>query len=724
MPLEPASRWPGDADLQAEISDLASRVPVQLYPLVELAYNYRWSWTREGSALFQSVDPHRWELCAGNPVRLLEEAPVHSLAAAASDVRFVESVRIAAEELRADLGRPDAPAPFTKASPLAFFCAEFGIHGSLPIYAGGMGVLAGDILKEASDQALPTVGIGLLYRDGYFRQRLDVGGQQHEYWTSNDPERLPAALVTDEHRVPITVTVRLGGRDVRVQVWRVDVGRVPLYLLDTERPDNSRVDRWITARLYVGDRGIRLAQYAVLGIGGMRMLRALGIDPGVVHLNEGHATFAALEQMRAHVAEGRSFEQALGDTREKTVFVTHTPVAAGNEIYPIDSVRSLLGETIAEIDPNADRVLELARTGSRQNEQGFGLTPFAIRTSRSTNAVSKRHGEVSRAMWVQLFGGSPVDTVPIGHVTNGVHTPTWMAPRFRDLFDRHLPRGWLANAADPMTWAAVDAIPDAELWRAMCDQRAELVEYVRDHSVSDRLSRGDSPDRVDEAARTLDSSSLTIVFARRIATYKRLYLMVRDLSRALALLDGPQSLQIVIAGKAHPQDEEAKRLLRDLFQIKQSPNVSGRVVFLDDYDMAMARVLVAGCDVWVNLPRPPNEASGTSGMKVVLNGGLNLSVLDGWWSEAYDGSNGWAISSPETADLGWQDSHDSEALYDLLEKEVRPLFYERDASGVPVRWVARVKRSIRTIAPRFSATRMVDDYLRSSWIAGEPVLSA
>jgi starch phosphorylase len=701
----------GRDDVDRAASALASRLPWPLAVLGRLAYNYRWSWLPDGPEVFRSIDSRRWRLCGGNPVRLLQEASAESLLRAASDASLVARAEALEEAVRADMARPAESQAATPERPIAFFCAEYGVHGSLPIYSGGLGALAGDILKEASDLALPFVAVGLMYRRGYFRQRIDQSGWQQEFWVPTDPERTPAALVTEgDERTPIRVTVPVGEHDVAAQVWRVDVGRVPLYLLDTELPENDRVARWITSRLYDGDTDTRLAQYTVLGAGGMAALRALGIDPGVVHMNEGHAAIAALESARADVAAGSDFDGALAAARSRTVFTTHTPVPAGNDTYPPDQVGRTLGRLLDAAGTDTEAVVRLARTHPDDGGEPFGVTQLALRSSRMANGVSRRHGEVSRAMWQGLWPDKAVDDVPIGHVTNGVHVPSWIGAPMRRLLDRHLGERWALLADDHERFTAIEDIPAEDLWAVRAEQRALLVEFVRERSVTDRLSRGDSRDYASAAARTFDPDALTVGFARRLATYKRLGLLLYDVQRSLGVIAGDRPVQVLIAGKAHPKDDGGKRLVQELFGVRGDERAAGRVVFLEDYDLFMASRLVRGCDVWVNLPRPPMEASGTSGMKSVVNGGLQLSVLDGWWSEGYDGENGWALSGEEDPDHGAQDARHADELYRLLEHEVIPEFWDRDGSGVPQAWVRRVKRSMRTLIPQFSATRMVREY--------------
>jgi starch phosphorylase len=691
---------------------LADQLPEPLRPLTRLAFNYWWSWQPGGDELWRAIDGEAWEACDHNPVRLLREAPRAVLLRAASDAALLERAELLVRGLAAALGRPCAPAPPSSASaPIAFLCAEYGLHASLPIYAGGLGVLAGDLVKEASDRCLPLVAVGLLYRRGYFHQRLDPSGWQHESWTVTIPEQLPLVRVTGPGGTPLAVRVPIRERNVYASIWRAEVGRVPLFLLDSDVPENGAVDRFITAQLYVGDREVRLMQYLLLGVGAVRALAAMGVRPAVYHVNEGHAALATLELVRVAVERGEPIDRAVAAVRSRVVFTTHTPVAAGNETYSAAEMEPVLAPLAREIGAPVEALLALGRAPEAGAGEPFGFTDLALRTSRAANAVSRRHGEVARAMWAHHWPRRREADVPIRHVTNGVHAPTWMAPPMCALLDRYLGPDWREHTADPWRWRAVDAIPDAELWAVRSRLRAELVEVTRARSVSDRLGRGEPIDYGERAARTFDPAVLTIGFARRVASYKRLHLLVSDPARALALLAGPRPIQVVIAGKAHPKDDVAKRFVQTVFAYKNEPLAGARVAFLEDYDIDIARQLVAGCDVWLNVPRPPLEASGTSGMKAALNGGLNLSVLDGWWCEGYDGTNGWAIQSEPGPDEVTQDGRDAVALYHLLEEEIIPLFYERDAAGVPHGWVERVRASLRTLPARFSAARTVHEYL-------------
>ena len=708
----------GALDVDRAATELAGRLPDALAPLARLAYNYRWSWLPGGADLFRSIDPQRWELCLHNPVRLLQEAPTGALRRAAAERARVDQAVLAESLVRSELSRPVAASGLDPDRPIAFFCAEYGIHRSLPIYSGGLGALAGDFVKEASDRALPFVAVGLMYRQGYFRQRIDAGGWQHEYWVDTDPERLPAALVRNAGGGVMTIAVPIGDREVTAQVWRVEVGRVPLFLLDVDRPENDLRTRWISSRLYVGDAETRLAQYVLLGVGGVRALRALGIDPGTIHMNEGHAALAPLELARAELERGAAIDEALELSRSRTVFTTHTPVPAGNDSYPANQAHAAIRALAAELGGAGCDVPALARTNPDNPDEPFGVTQLALRMSRAANGVSRRHGEVARAMWRDLWPDRPQDEVPIGHVTNGVHVPTWIGAPIRALLDRHLGDDWQGRAADPAAWEAIDAIPAAELWEVRSRQRAELVDFLRHRSVTDRLARNDLPEYVGAAERAFSPDVLTIGFARRIATYKRLGLLAQDPDRTLALFAGERPIQVVLAGKAHPRDEEAKHVLQSLFQLKGARSIGEHVIFLDDYDLASGAALVRGCDVWLNVPRPPLEASGTSGMKSVMNGGLQLSVLDGWWAEAYDGSNGWALSGEVDLDHRAADARTAADLYRLLESEVAPAFYEVDPDGLPGAWIERMRASLRTLAPRFSATRMVREYVEAAYSPG------
>ena len=715
--LDSRSFTPGAADLSARIASLAARLTPSLQPLAAVAYNYRWSWSADGPALFRDINPHRWALTGANPVRFLGDIWPSTQEAVERDPGLRERIDRLVAEVDADLGRPARRREGVE-GPVAFFCAEFGFHVSMPIYSGGLGVLAGDILKEASDQALPLVGIGLFYRRGYFRQRLDLAGRQQEYWLWNDPKSLPMARVSYPDRTPLVLTVEVGGRPITFQVWRVDVGRVPLLLLDTELPENDAVARWTTGRLYEGNRAVRLSQYGLLGIGGARLLAALGIEPAVIHLNEGHPALAPLELAARRVERGVPVEDALAAVREQTVFTTHTPVAAGNETYDPGEFLDAFGDLGRRLGIDDERFLGLCRIDPANAAEPPGLTPLAIRTSRRRNGGSRLHAEVAREMWRPMFPGSAPGEVPITHVTNGAHLSTFLGKPMRELLTRYLGTAWLERSADPAVWEAVREIPNAELWAARCEARAELLGYVRARSEVERLQRGEQIEYVRAVETGLDAGALTLGFARRFATYKRVYLLTHDAARARRIFTGEPRVQLIVSGKAHPNDEGGKDVLQALHGFARGEaEIADRVVIVEDYDLDVASHLVSGCDVWVNLPRRPMEASGTSGMKATFNGVLQLSVLDGWWAEGYDGANGWAIPGDDDPDPGVVDARDAQRFYDLLEHEVIPLFYARDEHGLPHGWCDLIKHALVTCAPAFSATRMVDDYVEKMYPA-------
>jgi len=698
--------------MRRAIDRLARRLPEPLEDLASISYNYLWSWTPGGSELFSRIDAHRFSLSGSNPVRFLWNLPERDLLRAATDKDLLECLRKVSRRMDNDMRRPTQR---TQASgPVAFFCAEFGVHPSMPVYSGGLGVLAGDLLKEASDQAHDVVGVGLLYRRGYFHQRMDTTGWQHEYWIEADTDQLPAVRVRGADGAPLKVTVPVWDGELVAQVWRVNVGRTPLFLLDAELAENNPLERWVSARLYEGSREIRLAQYALLGIGGVRALDAMGITPGLFHLNEGHPALASLEiasQMSSQLTGNR---RDLGDLlevgRDRFVFTTHTPVSAGNETYDPGEFFSVLGRAVDEMGLSREEVASLSRVDAMSTSEPLGLSRLAIRCSRTTNAVSRRHEEVAREMWRPLFSEVEVADVPITHVTNGVHLPTWMAPNMRALLSEFFGPDWERHAHDPGLWNHVDEIPDVDLWRVRCELRLDLVELVRRQIAVDRLGRGEDIAYAEAAFAAFDPTHLTVGFARRLATYKRLDLLFHDVDRLRKIIDHEQGTQFVVAGKAHPLDEEAKNVARNMFAMKRGLDTPNRLVFLEDYDLRVAPQLVAGCDVWLNLPRPPLEASGTSGMKAALNGGLNLSVLDGWWCEGYNGQNGWAIDGSVLDDPAAQDERDAGAFYDLMENEVKPLFFTRDSNGIPTGWLTRLRASLRSLGPHFCATRMSRDY--------------
>jgi len=666
-------------DEERRIARLERGLLPGLRRLARLAYNYAWSW-HGGADVFARIDRAGWHAAGENPVRFLASLPDDRQEAAQSDPAVTAAIDRLANDVSGSLGPSGAGD-----RPVAFFCAEYGLHPSLPVYSGGLGVLAGDILKEASDQALAFVAVGLFYRRGYFRQRVDGTGRQQESWPYIAPAELPMALVEGGDAKPLTLSVELFGRPVAFRVWRVQVGVVPLLLLDSDMPENDAVARWTTARLYDANPEVRLAQYGLLGMGGARALAALGIEPAVIHLNEGHPALAPLE---------------LPSARDRVVFTTHTPVAAGNETYPDDMFVRAFGGAAERLGIGREELLSLAVSQDGRP----GMSALAMRLSRRRNAVSRLHGETANQIWAPLM-----PDLRIEHVTNGAHLATFVTRPLRELFDRHLGDRWRTTPDDASAWEGVGAIPNAELWAARCRARAAMIAFTQRKAEADRLLRGEGLRDV-VAAAAFDPEALTFGFARRLASYKRLDLLFRDPDRLGRILHGEHGCQLLVAGKAHPDDGEAKHILQRVLDTR--PRVDGagdRFAFLDDYDLTVGRELVGGCDVWINLPRWPLEASGTSGMKATFNGAIQLSVLDGWWAEAFDGANGWAIEGHADGD-GATDAADAERLYTLLEHEVVPMFYDRDAAGVPNRWCELVKRSLATCAPQFTATRMLKDY--------------
>ncbi len=701
----------------------ARALPETLEALERISWNYWWSWARDGAAVFRDLDPELWENCEQNPRRLLAETTDYALALMATDPVFVARVARLAEAFDAYVNpsshtwAADHARAVTREHPAAYFCAEFGVHNSLPLYSGGLGVLAGDHLKSASDLGVPLVAVGLLYHHGYFRQRLGRDGWQEERYNEVKLSDLPLRLVEDERGAPLRVELSVRGRRVLVQAWRAAVGRVTLYLLDTKLDENHDTDQLITGHLYGGDRETRCVQEMVLGIGGVRLLRRLGVEPHVFHLNEGHSAFLTLELARELTEKGAGFEAAASAVRSRCVFTTHTPVAAGHDEFGAQLVEKCFGTQYwRALGLTREQFLDLGRVVSGDARESFGLTPLALRMCRSTNGVSRKHGEVSRELWLKMWPGRHLNEVPIGHVTNGVHAPTWVSPQLRSIFEEHVGQDWAEVLRDPERWASkVANIPEEELWRASRLLKGRLVAFVRERLYHQRTAAGETAESVAATRTMFDPDALTIGFARRVAAYKRWDLILTDPDRLVRLInDSERPVQFVFAGKAHPQDQGAKLILQQIALWKLDPRVGPRAVFLQDYDQEIARQLVQSVDVWLNVPRRPLEASGTSGQKVSMNGGLNLSVLDGWWPEGYDGTNGWAVgdAAPQPDDPEAQDARDAEALYRTIEAEVVPAYYERDERGVPRRWTAMMKRAIQTLAPAFSSDRMVQDYVR------------
>ena len=708
-------------------------LPAPLRPLERISWNYWWSWSAEGAGVYRDLDAELWDECEHNPRLLLAKVSAYRLAEMATDPVYLDRVRRLAEQFDDYMSAglisnsksqiPDSritqipDSRITPENPVAYFCAEYGVHNSLPLYSGGLGVLAGDHLKSASDLRLPLVAVGLLYHYGYFRQSLSREGWQEESYRETDPADLPLQRLNAEDGTPLLIEVLIRERPVRAQVWRADIGRVPLYLLDTNIPENQETDRWVTGHLYGGDRETRIVQEMLLGIGGVRLLRRLRIEPAVFHLNEGHSAFLTLELARELVqAQGLSFAEAAKQVRQRAVFTTHTPVAAGNDEFEIDLLTRSFGSNYEkELGLSHAEFIALGRANPENSREVYGLTPLAIRMCRSTNGVSRKHGEVSRALWQKLWPEETIDHVPITYVTNGVHAPTWVAPLIRSLFEKHLGVEWPVYLRDRAFWAqSIARIPDDELWTAHLLLKERLVAFIRQRAFLARVTRDESAENIEAAQKMFTSGALTIGFARRVAGYKRWNLLLKDSQRLLRIInDAERPVQFVFAGKAHPQDQEAKVVLQQVALWESNSGVANRSVFLQNYDHEIARQLVQSVDVWLNVPRRPLEASGTSGEKVAMNGGLNLSVLDGWWLEGYDGTNGFAIgSSVEGAEAADVDSSDAESLYSLLEQQVVPLYYDRDSDGLPHKWIAMMKNAIATLVPEFNSDRMVEEYAR------------
>jgi starch phosphorylase len=611
--------------------------------------------------------------------------------------------------------------PAAKAAPnlrIAYFSAEFGLHESIPIYSGGLGVLAGDHLKSASDLGEPLVGVGLMYRQGYFRQYLNPDGWQQEKYPENDFFNLPLVPELGPDGKPLLISVPFPSREVHARIWRIQVGRVPLYLLDTNVPQNSAEDREITAQLYGGDQDMRIRQEMILGIGGIRALRALKINPTVCHMNEGHSAFLGLERIRILMEEQKlTFDEAREAVTAGSVFTTHTPVPAGNDLFAQHLIDHWMGAYLHQSKLDKNVVLALGRQNPHDHNEPFSMTVLALRLANASNGVSKLHGKVSRKMWKALWSELPELEIPISSITNGIHTQTWLSPELAQLFDRYLGTAWREKPSDHTIWKRIDNVPDAELWRTHERRRERLVVFARKRLRWQLQRRGAPPAEISRAEEILDPEALTIGFARRFATYKRGNLIFRNLERLNAIINNKdRPVQIIFAGKAHPRDHGGKELIAEIIHVARRADLRRRIVFLEDYDMAVARYLLQGVDVWLNNPRRPLEASGTSGMKSAANGGLQLSVLDGWWVEGYLQDNGYAIGAGEEyTDLTYQDDVESRAIYDLLEQEIVPSFYTRGSDGVPRNWMKMMKRSLKTLCPVFNTNRMVQEYMQTGY---------
>jgi len=696
-------------------------IPPRVGRLAELAYNLWWSWNPEAQDLMCAIDAPLWEEVYHNPVQFLREVRQATLEQAARSPEFLRQYHRVLADFDAYMTGAGAwfgrTYPDASNGPIAYFSAEFGLHEALPIYSGGLGILSGDHCKQASDLGLPFVGVGFLYPQGYFRQQLGADGSQQAIYEKINFAEVPALAAFDRDGNEIVVEVEMPGRTIYAKVWQIQVGRNALYLMDTDIHPNAPPDRHLSARLYGGDREMRLSQEMVLGIGGVRVLRALGITPSALHINEGHPAFALLEYARGMVEGGLSFAEALQQVHATAVFTTHTPVPAGHDVFPFDMIEHFFNGYWEQLGLSRDEFLNLGRQDQSWGPM-FSMTVLGFRMAGRYNAVSRLHGEVTRRMWHFLWPDAEVEKVPIQAITNGVHTAGWLAPEMKALYDRYLPAGWLEDVDNPAVWQAIETIPDAELWAVRQALRRRLIEFVRERTRQHLRRLGAEPWQLDNVASLGNPEALTIGFARRFATYKRANLLFLDVERLKRILNGPgRPVQILFAGKAHPADEPGKDMIRQVYGHAREPGLAGHIIFLEDYDINVARQLVQGVDVWLNTPRRPNEASGTSGQKAALNGVINLSISDGWWAEAYDGSNGWLIGTPtDYSDQGAQDWEDGQSLYRLLEEQVVPLFYTRTPEGLPSGWLKMMRHSIRTIAPAFSTARMLKEYTAQMYL--------
>lgn len=702
--------------------DFERELPEGLKCLEPISRNFYWSWHPDGVALFRDLDTELWDRCEQNPRVMLKEISGLTLWQRAANTEFVARVKRFNDKFVDYLNNGTKPGD---APSIAYFCAEYGVHNSLPNYSGGLGILAGDHLKSASDLNLPLTAVGLLYRYGFFRQQVAHDGWQQESYNDVFDTELALTPVTLADGSRLKVSVHIRGREVFAQAWLAHIGRISLYLLDTSVTENDVVDRLISGHLYGGDVETRIVQEKVLGIGGVRMLRKLGMKADVFHLNEGHAAFSTLELAKEYLdtTPAASFADAVEVVRKKCVFTTHTPVAAGNDAFPPQTLSECFStDYLSALKLTTGEFLALGRTDRSNENEFFGMTPLAIRMCRSANGVSEKHGEVSRSLWLKMFPDlADPGSVPITSVTNGVHAPTWIAPLFQDLYEDRFGAGWTEIARDAGAWtAAIDSIEDREIWNIRRTLKNLLIAFIRERTRSRETGTRDTINEHQDTSNLFSPDVLTIGFARRVAAYKRWNLLFTDIERLLKMVDDAERpVQFVFAGKAHPQDLTAKSILQELMSINHESHWQRRAVFIEDYDQEVARYLVQGVDVWMNVPRRPMEASGTSGMKAAMNGALNASILDGWWVEGYNGENGFAIGDLEVFDSEAEmDAADAESLYATLENEVIPSYYGQIVDGMPTDWVRRMKNSIATLTPQFSSDRMVTDYLTNIYDPG------
>lgn len=699
-------------------------LPESLKDLATISENMWWCWNSDAVELFRRLDRDVWEESYHSPKAMLGLVKQTRLEELADDTSFISHMKLVKAELDKYMSVPtwfDKTFPEYKDKKIAYFSTEFAIHESLPIYSGGLGVLSGDHLKSASDMGLPLVGIGLLYRNGYFKQHLSIDGWQIEEYKVNHFYSMPMQLLTDENGNVLSIEISLP-RSPRVfaRIWKVQVGRVALYLLDTDFDKNSAEDRTITGELYGGDKEMRIKQEKLLGVGGMKVLELLNIDPSVIHINEGHSAFLLLEKMRMLMKnKGLSFEQAQKVVKSNCVFTTHTPVPAGNEVFSSQLVSTYFENLYRELGLSREQFLALGRDLKVENfDKDFSMTILALKACGKANGVSRLHATVSREMWQNVWPELPRKEIPITHITNGIHTNTWISYEFAGLFQRYIGDDWIDEPSDQTLWQRVADIPDAELWRSHERRKERLVSFARNRLKAQLERRGLSKHMIAFADEVLDPEALTIGFARRFATYKRGNLIFRNLDRIKKILTNKERpVQIIIAGKAHPKDDKGKEIIKSIIALTSDPDLKYKVVFLEDYDMNVAHYLVQGVDIWLNNPLRPQEASGTSGMKAAVNGAINFSVLDGWWCEGYNGENGWVVGSTDTYnDLEYQNEMESRSIYELLEKEIVPLFYDRGQDDLPRGWITKMKACMQTVGPMFNTNRMIEDYTRKFYV--------
>jgi glycogen phosphorylase len=691
--------------------------------LQTLARNFWWTWNPQGQEIFRELSPLTWERSNHSAVDVLHDVSHTELSARLHDSDFLKKVQSVLDDFETYMEAKETWASRQSkkfSSPIAYFSAEFGLHESLPIYSGGLGVLSGDHTKSASDLGIPFIGISLFYRNGYFQQHTGADGWQQESYPQYDPVRLPLELVTKDAGGRLLNSVEIGHSTVFFQTWRLLVGRAVIYLLDTNLPENDQHFQGLTAHVYGGDVDTRIGQEIVLGIGGVRLLRSLEIDPTVFHMNEGHSALLTLELLREEIERGKDFQQAQASVKARCIFTTHTPVPAGHDRFSSELLEHTLSQFWNRTGLNHNQLMSYGRINADDQQEMFTMTVLALKMSRAANGVSQLHGEVSREMWEGLFPERTVNEVPIGSITNGIHTPSWATAKAHEFWNKRLGVDWTAKLMDTQYWSKLengDIATDEELWALRSILRRDLVEFVRQRLRSQLLRSDAEPSiTVDHA---LSPDALTICFARRFATYKRAPLVFRDLDRVIDLVNHPDHpIQFVFAGKAHPRDIEGKRFMQRIVEIARHPRLVGKVVFIENYDMNVGRHLVSGADVWLNTPRRPLEASGTSGQKIVIHGGLNLSIMDGWWREGFNGNNGWSIGEDlSETDLELQDEKDSGSLYRSLTEQVIPEFYRRDTQGIPRAWISRIRSAMRSLVPIYNTDRMVAEYVTRYYVS-------